>query len=112
MGAKVSRLSRRSSSDKKPPGSGLDVPLSKVTVAPNLYVPALPPALLKQATSDPFGSITLWTYFNNALALATQEIPSTSLSDEDLVEAGQIDLVYAAVLAGRDTLSKIREKGE
>jgi hypothetical protein len=79
----------------------------------NLYLPALESSLLKQAEADPFGTVTLWAYFNNAIVEASSHSRSiTSSNDTEIAEVAQCDLVYAAFLLSGNVLKRIRKDGE
>ncbi|KAH6886929.1 hypothetical protein B0T10DRAFT_76133 [Thelonectria olida] len=71
---------------------------------PNLYLATLNKPQLKLAASDPFGTVTLWTYFNNCLLESARKAASSKLTDHDIREAAEIDLVYASFLVFEKTL--------
>lgn len=67
-------------------------------MVPNLYSAALDKPLSKLAAADPFGTITLWTYFNNCLIEATRQVASSQEINHDIREAAKTDIVYASFL--------------
>lgn len=67
-------------------------------MVPNLYSTPLSKGLQQQALADPFGTVTLWTYFNNCLEDALQRASGAQLSTQEIQDAAQEDLVYASFL--------------
>ncbi|KAH7118623.1 hypothetical protein B0J13DRAFT_196451 [Dactylonectria estremocensis] len=64
-----------------------------MTILPNFYNQSLPPNRQQQAEADPFGTVTLWTYFHNCInSLSSKSI----IENHDLDAISQEDIVAAA----------------
>lgn len=65
---------------------------------PNFYQTPLPKELHKEAEKDVLGTITLWTYFHNCLQEARKRASAGAVSEQEIREAAQSDLVFASFL--------------
>ncbi|KAH7130939.1 hypothetical protein EDB81DRAFT_807710 [Dactylonectria macrodidyma] len=66
-----------------------------MTILPNFYDESLPPNRQQQAEADPFGTVTLWTYFHNCINYVSS---SAVLEKRELDAIAQVDLVAAVFM--------------
>ena len=64
-----------------------------MSLVPNLYDARLPRRLQQKAEADPFGTVTLWTYFHNCLEHLADW---AAMDDDEIIRTAEEDLVVAA----------------
>ncbi|CAM1511857.1 Fc.00g093700.m01.CDS01 [Cosmosporella sp. VM-42] len=64
-----------------------------MSLVPNLYNATLPASFQQKAEADPFGTVTLWTYFNNCIDHFAKW---TTVGEDEIDQTANEDVVVAA----------------